>query len=107
MPGWLSAAFGVLCIVRSLTAAVDAIDPLVVSGKVLIVEDRNDDKGEPVVAGSLVGELAMIIETRAVTTVVARSSVRAFRIPRRQLRVLMETDPDPACGAQRRMEEAV
>ena len=66
---------------------------LVVSGKVLIVEDRNDDKGEPVVAGSLVGELAMIIEKRAVTTLVARSYVRALRNPRRQLRVLMETDP--------------
>ncbi|MDO9382291.1 MAG: cyclic nucleotide-binding domain-containing protein [Hyphomicrobiaceae bacterium] len=65
---------------------------LVVSGKVLIVDDRADETGDPVVAGSLVGELAMLIETRAVSTVVARSSVRAFRITRRNLRMLMETD---------------
>lgn len=66
---------------------------LVVSGKVLIVDDRDDQTGEPVAAGSIVCELAMLIETRAVSTVVARSSVRAFRITRRHLRMLMDTDP--------------
>lgn len=66
---------------------------LVVSGKVLIVDDRADETGEPVAAGSIVCELAMLIETRAVSTVVARSSVRAFRITRRHLHMLMDTDP--------------
>ncbi len=66
---------------------------LVVSGKVLVVDDRNDETGDPVAPGSLVGELAMLIETRALSTVVARSSVRAFRVTRHHLRLLMDTDP--------------
>lgn len=66
---------------------------LVVSGKVHIVDDVSDETGDAVVAGSLVGELSMLIETRAVSTVVARSSVRAFRITRRDLRQAMESDP--------------
>lgn len=66
---------------------------LVVSGKVMIVHHTKDESGELIAPGSLVGELAMLIETRAVTTVVARSSVRAFRIPRSELRKLMDSDP--------------
>lgn len=69
---------------------------LIVSGKAVIVETDAalwQVHGEPVVAGSLVGELAMLIDTQSTTTVIARSSVRAFRIPRDALRSLMETDP--------------
>ncbi len=66
---------------------------LIVSGKALAVEDPSDEKGETIPAGSLVGELAMIIPSRAVTTVVARSSVRAFRITRDDMRQIMEDAP--------------
>lgn len=66
---------------------------LVVSGDAVILNDSDERGGDAVAPGSLVGELAMLIETRAVSTVVARGPVRAFRISRRQLRSLMETDP--------------
>jgi CRP/FNR family cyclic AMP-dependent transcriptional regulator len=65
---------------------------LLVSGDAEIVDDPADEAGEAVEAGSLIGEMAMLIETRAVSTVIARTGVRAFRVPRRQLRHLMEKD---------------
>lgn len=66
---------------------------LIVSGKAIAVEEPAAENGESIPAGSLVGELAMIIPSRAVTTVVARSSVRAFRITRDDMRKIMEEAP--------------
>lgn len=47
---------------------------------------------EPVAEGSLVGEMAMLIETEHTSTVVARSAVRALRITRDALRAQMLED---------------
>lgn len=48
---------------------------------------------EPVEPGSLVGEMAMLVDTVHSSTVVARSSVRALRISRSELHEQMEADP--------------
>lgn len=48
---------------------------------------------EPVVPGSLVGEMAMLVDTVHSSTVVARSDVRALRISRTELLEQMEADP--------------
>ena len=69
---------------------------LIVAGQAELVDDVTDEAGEDIEAGSLVGELAMLIETRAASTIVARTPVRACRISRRRLRQLMESDPSLA-----------
>jgi CRP-like cAMP-binding protein len=75
---------------------------LLVSGKAVLVDDPEDIESSPeddddvVQPGSLIGELSMLIETRATSTVVARSAVRAFRISRAELRSIMERDPSLA-----------
>ncbi len=51
---------------------------------------------EPVAPGSLVGEMAMLVDTVHSSTVVARSAVRALRISRAELHEQMAADPDLA-----------
>jgi CRP-like cAMP-binding protein len=51
---------------------------------------------EMVPAGSLLAEMTMIIETDCTSTVVARSRVRALRITRAEMLVLMTEDPSLA-----------
>lgn len=48
---------------------------------------------EPVADGSLVGELAMLIETEHTSTVVARAVTRAIRITRQSIHQQIEADP--------------
>jgi len=48
---------------------------------------------EPVFAGSLVGEAAMLIETTHTSTVVARSEVRALHLLRDELHAQILNDP--------------
>lgn len=69
---------------------------LIVSGHADVVDEPSDATGDNIEPGSLIGEMAMLIETRAASTVIARGAVRACRIPRRQLRKLLETDPTVA-----------
>lgn len=57
----------------------------------------------PVVAGCLVGEMAMLIEHDYRVTVVARSSVRALRIDRSAMHALMLRDPAIADHFQARI----
>lgn len=66
---------------------------LLISGKAVLIDEPDGEGIDFVTPGSLIGELAMLIETRAVSTVVAQSTVRAFRIPRQKLRIAMERDP--------------
>jgi CRP-like cAMP-binding protein len=51
------------------------------------------DHEEAIVAGSLLGEMAMLIETDYSSTVVARSMVRALRITRASMLAMMLEDP--------------
>jgi len=53
-------------------------------------------RSEPVVAGSLLGEAGMLVETTYGSTVVARTAVRAVHITRDALHAQMLEDPDLA-----------
>ncbi len=53
-------------------------------------------RSEPVLAGSLLGEAAMLVETTYGSTVVARTEVRAVHITRDALHEQMLEDPDLA-----------
>lgn len=61
-----------------------------------------DDAPGPIAAapalpeGTLLGEMAMLIEHDYAVTVVARTSVRALRIPRHAMLQLLAADPDLA-----------
>jgi CRP-like cAMP-binding protein len=48
---------------------------------------------EPIEAGAMLGEMAMLIETEHSSTVVARTPVKALRIPRTIMLELMIEDP--------------
>jgi CRP-like cAMP-binding protein len=67
----------------------------------IIVGDAERRDGAAAVAdgietGSLVGEMAMLIDTEYSCTVVARSAVRALKITRAALYAQMERDPELA-----------
>ncbi len=67
---------------------------IIVSGEaVRISGPALSEPAEPVPAGSLLGEMAMLIETRHSSTVVARTQVRALRISREELQAQMAEDP--------------
>lgn len=53
-------------------------------------------RAELVPTGSLLAELAMLIETQHTSTVVARTQVRALRLPRAEMHEIMASDPDTA-----------
>jgi CRP-like cAMP-binding protein len=59
--------------------------------------DLGDAPPEPVPAGALVAEMAMLIDdSEHTSTVVATDTVRALRIPRATMLALMAEDPDIA-----------
>lgn len=70
---------------------------LVVSGEAVRVRGPElKAPAERVPEGSLVGEMAMLIETQHTSTVVARTAVRALRISRESMRAQMSADPSLA-----------
>ena len=67
---------------------------LIVSGEALRVSGPElAGRSEPVPAGSLLAEMAMLVETEHSSTVVARTRVRAFRILRAELYAQITGDP--------------
>jgi len=67
---------------------------LVVSGDAKRVRGPDlEDVDEPLPVGTLLGEMAMLIETEHTSTVVAVSSVRALCITRAELQAQMGEDP--------------
>lgn len=70
---------------------------LVVAGEALrLVGPDLRTRAEPVPPGSLLMEMAMLVETEHGATVVARTPVRALRISRAELYEQMLDDPDLA-----------
>lgn len=70
---------------------------VIVSGECMRVSGPDmRSRAEPVSAGSLLAELAMLIETQHTSTVVARTQVRALRLPRAELHEIMAADADMA-----------
>ena len=66
---------------------------IVISGEAVRI-NRSDENSlvEPIIEGSIVGELAMLIDTIHSSTVVAHSTVRALRITRAEMHALMMQD---------------
>lgn len=76
---------------------------VIIAGDVVRLSD--DAAPERVPEGSLIGELAMLVDTVHATTVVARSAVRALRITRSELQKLMHEDPKLAHHFSQRIAE--
>lgn len=70
----------------------DAALLVVSEGAVRTQAPDQDALSEPVEPGSLIGEMAMLIDTEHTSTVVAQGSVRAFRITRDGLAAQMRLD---------------
>ena len=51
------------------------------------------DAAEPIAEGSMIGELAMLVETVHSATIVARGTVKALRLTRSEMHDLMAEDP--------------
>lgn len=71
----------------------DASILLVGGDAVRIVGSDLRPRAEPIEVGSLLTEMAMLIETTHNATVVAKTTVRALRIPRQELNEQMAADP--------------
>jgi CRP-like cAMP-binding protein len=57
------------------------------------VRREHDAPGDELPPGTLIGEMAMLIETTYLATVVALEPLKALRLPRESLRAVMEADP--------------
>ncbi len=64
---------------------------LIISGDVVRIS--GPASSEPVPTGSLVGEMAMLVETTHSSTVVCKGSVRVLKITRQALHERMQADP--------------
>lgn len=70
---------------------------LIVSGEaVRINADNTGDLNERLPEGTLVGELAMLVETTHTTTVLARTMIKALRLGRDDMHDAMMADPEIA-----------
>ena len=79
---------------------------LIVSGEAERQPDpQSDCSPEPIIPGTLIGELAMLIEKVHTTTIVAKSDVRALRITRESLHQQMREDPVLADHMSTRISE--
>lgn len=65
---------------------------LIISGKCFRVDADSPRGGELVPEGSLIGELAMLVEMQHGATIIAQSRVKALRLTRDALRQVMEKD---------------
>jgi CRP-like cAMP-binding protein len=70
---------------------------VIVSGEaVRITGGENSDAAEAIAEGSMIGELAMLVETVHSSTIIARGTVRALRLTRSEMHMLMAEDPQLA-----------
>jgi CRP-like cAMP-binding protein len=70
---------------------------VIISGEALRVSDlAPGEAAETIVEGSMIGEMAMLIETVHSATIVARTTVRALRLTREEMHNVMEEDPQLA-----------
>jgi CRP-like cAMP-binding protein len=67
---------------------------LIVSGNCIrLDDDAEPSRGELLPEGSIVAELAMLVEVVHVSTIVAQDRVKALRLARSEMREMMEEDP--------------
>jgi CRP-like cAMP-binding protein len=70
---------------------------IIVSGDaVRLAAGDGGDAAEPIAEGSMLGELAMLVETIHSATIVARGTVKALRLTRAEMHELMAEDPQLA-----------
>jgi CRP-like cAMP-binding protein len=70
---------------------------IIVSGEAVRVTGLEPgEAAEPIAEGSMIGELAMLVETVHSATIVARGTVRALRLTRSEMHMLMAEDPQLA-----------
>ena len=98
-----------------LQALADSAERIAIdSGSLIIADDQPGDaayllvKGraarldaigrpmEPLPIGTMVGEMAMLIETRHMATVIAVEPIKALKFTRRAMLAVMQDDPDIA-----------
>jgi CRP-like cAMP-binding protein len=86
---------------------------IIISGRCVRLEDEGDaSRGEPLPEGTMVSELAMLVEVVHASTVIAQDRVKALRLTRNSMRELMEEEPELAehfsshiCGRLHRLAE--
>lgn len=68
---------------------------VIVSGRCIRLEDDGggQSRGELLAEGSMISELAMLVDVVHVSTIVAQSPVKALRMTRERMRELMEDEP--------------
>lgn len=70
---------------------------IIISGNCLWVDDHGDpsqkSRGEIVPEGSIIAELAMLVEIEHTTTIIAQGTVKALRLTRQKILELIEEDP--------------
>ncbi len=66
---------------------------VIVSGEAVRITGGDSDAAEPIAEGSMIGELAMLVETVHSSTIVARGTVKALRLTRTEMHALMAEDP--------------
>jgi CRP-like cAMP-binding protein len=66
---------------------------VIVAGEAVIVRGSDEQAAaEPILEGSMVGELAMLVETVHTATVIAKTPLRALRLTREEMHALMSED---------------
>ena len=63
------------------------------------------EAAEPVIEGSMIGEMAMLVETIHSATILARSTVKALRLTRAEMHDAMADDPQLADHLTRKITE--
>lgn len=66
---------------------------IIVSGEAFRVPDSDQEPAEVVPEGSMIAELAMLVETIHSATIIARTPIRALKISREDLHEQMGEDP--------------
>ena len=81
-------------LIEAETVADSAI--LIAWGEAIAFDGGDMDHPRPVPVGALLSEMAMFVDIEVGATIVARSAVRALRIPREEMLAVLAHDPDMA-----------
>ncbi len=81
-------------LIQADTVADSAI--LIAWGEAIAFDGGVMDHPRPVPVGAMLSEMAMFVDIEVGATVVARSAVRALRIPRDEMLAVLSDDPDMA-----------
>lgn len=66
---------------------------ILISGRCFRLDAESPRGGDVVPEGSIIAELAMLVETQHAATIVAQSRIKALRLTRASMHALMEAEP--------------